>query len=354
MKLDQSFHAPRWLRGAHQQTIGGRLLRPTAGVTFRKERLDTPDGDFLDLEYAQVEGHPLPSDAPLVLKLHGLEGSAHSGYSVVLARALARRGVRSVGLNFRSCGGEMNRTPRFYHSGETEDLAQVLAHLRRTTPAEQLGVLGFSLGGNVLLKYLGEQGPAARDRLAAAVAVSVPYDLGACADQMNRGAARMYATFFLRSLRVKVRAKEAQLAGLCQLSQVLRAKRVRDFDEALTAPLHGFASAEDYYRRSSSAQFLGSIAIPTLLIHSLDDPIAVAEAIPHAAIAGNSCLTTAFTTTGGHVGFVQGPGPWAPSFWAESRGAEFLATGLSGRAAGSSGSKAAVSSATAPPPPPPA
>jgi pimeloyl-ACP methyl ester carboxylesterase len=162
-----------------------------------KERLDTPDGDFLDLEHAVVEGHPLPDHAPLVLKLHGLEGSAHSGYSVVLARALAKRGIRSVGLNFRSCGGEMNRAARFYHSGETGDLALVLDHLLQSAPAGGLGALGFSLGGNVLLKYLGEQGAGAAGKLRAAVAVSVPYDLAACADRMTEGFGRVYAGFFL-------------------------------------------------------------------------------------------------------------------------------------------------------------
>lgn len=328
MTASPTFHAPGWIPGAHAQTIGGRLLRKTSGVTFRKERLDTPDGDFLDLEYATVEEFPLPGDAPLVLKLHGLEGSAHSGYSVELARSLARRGVRSVGLNFRSCGGELNRTARFYHSGDTDDLALVLAHLLRQTPPEQLGALGFSLGGNVLLKYLGEQGAAAANQLRATVAVSVPYDLAACADRMSEGAGRVYAAFFLRSLRAKVRAKAALLDGRCQVDRALRARRVREFDEAITAPLHGFASAEEYYQSSSAGQFLGAVAVPTLLIHSMDDPIALPESIPHRAIAENRWLETAFTEEGGHVGFVAGPGPWAPTFWAEERGAEFLARWL--------------------------
>ena len=171
---------------------------------------------------------------------------------------------------------------------------------------------------------------------------------------MTRGGARVYASFFLRSLRAKVRAKESQLAGLCQVERGLKARRVRDFDEALTAPLHGFAGAEDYYRRSSAGQFLPLISVPTLLIHSLDDPIAVAESIPHQAIAANSQLSTAFTAAGGHVGFVQGPGPWSPTFWAEERGAEFLATALSDRAGKSSSSTVPASSATAPPPTRPA
>jgi len=326
---DAGYVAPLWLKGAHAQTIGGRLLRRTGGVTFRRERLETPDGDFLDLEYATVDGHPLPEASPLVLKLHGLEGSAHSGYSVELARALARRGVQSVGLNFRSCGGVMNRTARFYHSGDTADLELVLDHLSRSTPPERLGVLGFSLGGNVLLKYLGEQGAAARQRLGAAVAISVPYDLSVCADRMSEGAAKMYAAFFLKSLRQKVRAKEALLRPRCDVDRALGARAVRDFDDALTAPIHGFSSAEDYYRRSSAGQFLGLVSMPTLLIHSMDDPIAVAESIPHQSISANSSFETAFTEQGGHVGFVAGR-PWAPSFQAEEWGAEYLAGRLHG------------------------
>jgi uncharacterized protein len=320
----ESFFPPFWIRGSHAQTIGGRLLRKRGGVRFRKERLDTPDGDFLDLEYALVEDHPLPDTAPLVLKLHGLEGSAHSGYSVELAKSLARRGVRSVGLNFRSCGGEMNRTARFYHSGDTGDLEQVLDHLGQTTPPTRLAALGFSLGGNVLLKFLGEQGAGASGRLRAAVAVSVPYDLAACADWMTEGAARIYAAFFLRRLRRKVRAKQELLTGKCDVERVFRARRVREFDDALTAPLHGFSGAEEYYRRSSSGQYLPAVSIPTLLIHSLDDPIAVPRSIPQDTIGQNRWLTTAFTERGGHVGFVQGS-PGKPRFWAEERAARFLA-----------------------------
>jgi uncharacterized protein len=323
-----SFRAPRGIRGAHAQTIGGRLLRKAEGVSFRRERLETPDGDFLDLEHANIPGIPLPADAPLVLKLHGLEGSAHSGYSVELARSLARRGVRSVGLNFRSCGGEMNRVARFYHSGETEDVDLVLRHLLKTTPPERLGALGFSLGGNVLLKYLGEQGPAGPTLIRAGVAISVPYDLAMCAARMSEGSARVYAAFFLRSLRTKVKAKEALLRQHCDVDRVLRARTVQEFDDALTAPLHGFSSAAEYYRQASAGQFLGSIRVPTLLIHSQDDPIAVADSIPGRAIAANPALKTAFTETGGHVGFVCGPGPWAPRFWAEETGAGFLASQL--------------------------
>ncbi|MEO8294604.1 MAG: hydrolase [Gemmatimonadota bacterium] len=324
MVTEETFVAPRWIRSAHAQTVGGRLLRGSAGVAFRKERLDTPDGDFLDLEYATVEAHPLGENAPLVLMLHGLEGSAHSGYAVQLARALAAKGIRSVGLNFRSCGGEMNRVARYYHSGETADLAQVLAHLSRQIHPSHFGALGFSLGGNVLLKYLGEQGSRANQVFRACVAVSVPYDLAACADHMSHGPARIYAKFFLRSLLKKVRTKETLLRDSCDLDRIRRARTVREFDDALTAPLHGFKDAEDYYGQSSAARFIPAITASTLLIHSLDDPIALGSTIPSPAIAANRSITTAFTGTGGHVGFVGGSGPWAPYFWAEHRAAEYF------------------------------
>lgn len=329
MKIEgngKTYQAPAWLRGAHAQTIAGRLLRGTRGVTFRLERIETPDGDFLDLEWATVDGTALAQDAPLVLKLHGLEGSAHSGYSVELARALAARGVRSVGLNFRSCGAEMNRTARFYHSGETGDLTTVLEHLATTHPSARVGALGFSLGGNVLLKYLGEQGDQAR--LHSAVAISVPYDLAACAQAMSRGTEKIYASFFLRSLRRKVRAKRELLEGRCDVGRALAARSFREFDDAITAPLNGFADAASYYRESSAGPFLAGIRRPALLIHALDDPIAPAGSIPRAEISANPLLSTAFADRGGHVGFITGNVPWKVRFWAEETGAEFLASHL--------------------------
>lgn len=324
---NKSYHAPPWLRSAHAQTIGGRLLRRGGGVAFERERLETPDGDFLDLEYAHVSDVALPPDAPLVLELHGLEGSAHSGYAVEVARALASRGVRSVGLNFRSCGPEMNRQPRFYHSGETGDLRLVAAHLQSRHPGIPLGALGFSLGGNVLLKYLGEE----EDRAAfqAAVAISVPYDLAACARELSHGPARVYAEFFLRSLRAKVRARRDLLAPYCDVDRALAARTFLEFDRAVTAPLHGFRDADEYYKQSSAARWLDRIRTPTLLIHAKDDPIAPAATIPQDQIRANPMLSTAWTDHGGHVGFITGPAPWRARFWAEETGAEFLALHLS-------------------------
>lgn len=322
----RSFTPAWWLPGPHAQTIGARVLRSRRGVRLRRERLDTPDGDFLDLDFAEVAGVD-SGTAPMVLVLHGLEGSADSKYALETYRALARTGVASVGLNFRSCGGEINRAPRLYHSGETGDLALVLDHLGDRFPRRALGAVGFSLGGNVLLKYLGEQGRRAQGRLGAAVAISVPFDLSAGADYLERGFARVYRRRLVRQLQGKIAAKRAMLDGLIDLGRARAARTFREFDDAATAPLHGFTGVEDYYRRSSSARFLGEVAVPTLLIHSRDDPFLPPDAVPDAATRANPHLTAAFTERGGHVGFVAGS-IGAPVFWAEQVAAEFLAARL--------------------------
>lgn len=324
----EPFRAAWWLPGPHAQTLGARLLRRRTGVALRRERIELPDGDFLDLDWPLVDGGAaFPARAPLVVVLHGLEGSARSTYAVEAYRALARERLAAVGLNFRSCSGELNRSPRLYHSGETGDLAHVLRLLRSRFPQRKLGALGFSLGGNVLLKFLGE---ACDSSLAAASAVSVPFDLGAGAEHMERGFARVYRRYLVRKLQRKVRAKARVMRDRVDLARVLAARTFRDFDGAGTAPLHGFRDADDYYRRSSSGAFIGGIRVPTLLVHALDDPFLPASAVPpQTAFAANPFLRSAVVPRGGHVGFVSGP-PWAPVFWAERRAARFLADQLHG------------------------
>jgi predicted alpha/beta-fold hydrolase len=217
---------------------------------------------------------------------------------------------------------------RMYHSGETEDIRHVLGILRDRFAVVARGAIGFSLGGNALLKYLGEEGEAAGEMVSGAVAVSVPYDLGAGALALEESVmGRFYTRIFLRTLVEKTEAKSDILAERCDLDRIRRARTFREFDDAATAPIHGFASADDYYARSSSAAFLARIRVPTLLIHAEDDPFLPAEALPHGAIEANPCLSTAFTPTGGHVGFVGGT-PWSPRFWAEDRAALFLAERL--------------------------
>jgi predicted alpha/beta-fold hydrolase len=320
------FRPAWWLPGPHAQTVGARLLRTRRGVSFTRERIELPDGDFLDLDWPQIDACLPPAGAaPLVVVLHGLEGSARSTYAIESYRALARERLAAVGLNFRSCSGEINRLPRLYHSGETGDLGHVLRLLRDRFSDRPLGALGFSLGGNVLLKFLGETPDG---EVSAAAAVSVPYDLGAGADHMERGVARLYRRYLVRKLQRKVRAKASTMRDRVDVARLLAARTFREFDGEGTAPLHGFRDADDYYGRSGSRKFLAGIRVPTLLLHALDDPFLPASAVPsQAAFAANPFLRSAVVPRGGHVGFVSGP-PWAPVFWAERRASRFLAEQL--------------------------
>ena len=316
----EQFEAAWWLPSPHGQTIGGRLLRRMRPPVFRRERLDTPDGDFLDLDIP-----PEPAaHSPVVVLFHGLEGSARRGYAINTYRELFQHGIAAIGVNFRSCSGELNRTARFYHSGETGDIRFVVEHVRAKYPGRALGAIGFSLGGNALLKYLGEEG--SRAAIDCAVAVSVPYDLGAGARLLDASfMGRFYSRIFIKSLILKAEAKASLLADQCELERVRRARSFWEFDDAATAPLHGFAGADDYYQRSSSAQFVQHIRRPTLLLHAEDDPFVPIAALPHDAIAANPCVTAAVSKKGGHVGFIGGT-PWKPVFWCEREAARFFAT----------------------------
>ena len=321
----RSFRPAVWLPGPHAQTIAGRLLRRTKPPPFARERIELPDRDFVDIDHPAFDG---PPDAPVVLLMHGLEGSARRGYAVNTYRELAARGMRAVGLNFRSCSGESNRNPRFYHSGDTGDALFVLRLLTTRYPNVPRGAVGFSLGGNVLLKLLGELGNDARHLVNAAVAVSVPYDLAAGADALDgTRMGRFYTARFLVSLIAKAEAKAALIGDKCDLARIRAARSFRDFDDAATAPMHGFDSAADYYARSSSRAFLQLIRIPTLLLHAADDPFLPGASFPRAEAAVNPFLYAVVTPRGGHVGFIEGL-PWAVRFWAEEQAAEFLARGL--------------------------
>ncbi|HET7463131.1 MAG TPA: alpha/beta fold hydrolase [Longimicrobium sp.] len=323
------FRPAWWLPGAHAQTVGGRYLRPRTGVRYRRERVDTPDGDFLDLDWATVPGRPAPPDgAPCVVVVHGLEGSTDSAYVKETCRNLWDRGIRSVAMNFRGCGGEPNRLPRFYHAGDTGDIAYVLELLAERFPGVALGAVGFSLGANVVLKYLGERGSGAR--VSAAAAISIPFDLGAGADQLAASVTgRMYTSVFIRSLRQKYLAKRQMIGDTCDEPRVLSAKTFREFDDAATARLHGFRDVDHYYGSSSSGQFIPRIRVPTLLVHAVDDPFVPPDAIPRAAISANPHLVAAIVPHGGHVGFIAGQ-PGRPEFWAEGEAARFLEAALRG------------------------
>jgi predicted alpha/beta-fold hydrolase len=299
------------LPGPHLQTIFGPLFRPLPRVPLRRERWELPDGDFVDLDW--LDG---PARAPLLAVLHGLEGSSSAHYiRGILAQARARQ-WRAVALNFRGCSGELNRLVRSYHSGETRDLGELVQRLSRG--AEQLFLAGCSLGGNVLVKWLGEQGADAP--VAAAVAISVPFDLLACARTLDGPGfwQWVYRTRFLRSLKSKALEKLSLFPGAWDGERVRKSHTLFEFDDALTAPVHGFSGAPDYYAQSSSGPFLARVRVPLLLISALDDPFIPAETVPR---ENTGFVTVERWPRGGHLGFIEGP-PWR--YYAERRAMEFL------------------------------
>jgi uncharacterized protein len=291
-----------------------------------RERFDTPDGDFVDVDWQLGPGRP---DAPVLLVLHGLEGSARSRYIGGLFELAAARGWRAGVLYFRSCSGELNRLPRFYHSGDTADLDHVLRVLADRQPGLRVGAVGISIGGNVLLKWLGEQGEAAPAPIAGAVAISVPFDLAACARVMDRGLRRLlYTASFMRSFHRKTRAKARAHPDFVDVRAALRARTFAAYDRAVTAPLHGFADEMDYWRQASSGPYLAAIRRPTLLLNALDDPFVPESSLPDPRTLPPA-VRAEFVSIGGHVGFVQG-WPWRARSWAERRAIDFLAAVLDG------------------------
>lgn len=318
------FRPAVWASGPHLQTLGARVLRPAEPPPMSRERWTLPDGDFLDVDVAEGLG----AGAPVALILHGLEGSSRRRYVLSACRELLSAGVRPVALNFRGCSGEMNRLPRFYHSGETGDARFALERLRARFPGSRMGAWGFSLGGNALLKLMGERNDGGAGVLEAAVVMSVPFDLAAGSALLERTAmGRLYTWYFLRSLRRKVRAKRNMLAGVLDVDAALACRTLWSFDDLATAPLHGFRNAAHYYAESSSAPYLTAVRVPTLVLQSRDDPFLPQDALPEGALEDNPTLWASLTDRGGHVGFLEGT-PLRPSFWGEREGARFLARSL--------------------------
>lgn len=302
------FAPPPWLTSGHLQTVYAATLCPKPRVAFRRERLETPDGDFIDLDW--VDGD---ERAPLVALFHGLEGCSRSHYALALMDAVARRGWRGAVAHFRGCSGELNRLPRFYHSGDTDHVAFALERIGARAGGAPLFAAGVSLGGNALLKWLGEgAAPHAPD---AAAAVSVPLDLAAAGYQLELGFNRVYTHYFLRRLKRKSLAKLARHPGLYSAARVRAAGTLHDFDDVVTAPLHGFRDADDYWRRASSKPRLGGIRVPTLVLNARDDPFLPAAALPLPDEV-SPAVRLEFPDHGGHAGFVSGPFPghlrWMP------------------------------------------
>ena len=313
---------PSWLLpGGHLPTIWGKKMRRRTLVHDRVERLATPDGDHLTL--ARV-GTPRPG-VPHLLILHGLEGTLGAKYAHGLLALARHSGWSGDLLLFRTCDGEMNSARRLYHSGETTDTNFVVRRLVADTPGIQIVVCGVSLGGNVLVKWLGELGETARALVHRAAAVSVPFDLTAGSRYLERGFSRLYAKHFLRTLRPKALAKLDQFPGAFDRARASSAQTFFEFDDAVTAPLHGFRDAADYYDRSSSLRFIEEVRVPTLLFNSHDDPfvppIVMAQARSLATM--NNIVTVDFTNRGGHVGWIEGT-ILPRYYYMESRVIEYL------------------------------
>lgn len=318
-----TFRPAWWCRNAHLQTIWGSVLRPIPKVQVSRARWELPDDDFLDVDVLNAE-----AAAPRLIVLHGLESSSEAvGVRGLLSQAHAR-GWGGIAVNFRGCSGEPNRRPRSYHGGETSDLAWVIAQVQRQHPASVLLCAGFSLGGNVLLKFLGEQGDALPRPVRAAAAISAPFDLAASAKALEQGFSRVYQGRLVENLKRKTLQKLAAHPHLVDPAVLRRVRTLGEFDDLVTAPVHGFADANAYWAASSSAPYLPRIRRPTLLINAEDDPFLPAMSLPRQAVAGNPCLTAAFTPSGGHLGFLSGPWPGVPIPWAEAHVSAFLAQHL--------------------------
>jgi predicted alpha/beta-fold hydrolase len=311
--------APLWLPGGHLQTIYATLFARTPHVRYRRTRWDTPDGDFIDLDWVEEQdsGSMIQQSekSPLAVLFHGLEGSSRSHYARALMCAAAERGWRGVVVHFRGCSGEPNRLARAYHSGDSAELDWIVRRLKRMHGECALFAIGVSLGGNALLKWLGETGAAAGAIVRKAVAVSAPVDLTAAGDALGRGFARAYSYNFLMTMKHKSLAKLARYPGLYDAARVRAASTLREFDECVTAPLHGFAGVDDYWTRASSKQWLRHVAVPTLMINARNDPFLPSSALPVAGDVSSSILLEQ-PENGGHAGFVSGPPPgnlrWLP------------------------------------------
>jgi uncharacterized protein len=322
---EYTFRPAWWVPGPHAQTLWPKFFRRAPHVSTRTVRLDTPDGDFLDVVRLDAA-----AQSPRLFLLHGLEGTVRSHYVGGFLDHAAQRGWGVDLLLFRGCGDEPNRARRFYHSGETTDLEFALAHMLAEFPDSKIVLAGVSLGGNVLLKWLGERGSTLPSRIRAAAAISVPFDLERGCRKIGTGFSRVYEAHFLRSLRRKAVAKLQRFPTLFDHHALQRGRSMYDFDDVVTAPIHGFRDAHDYYSRSSSLGFLDRIRLPTLLLSAVDDPFLpgavlddVREATKH-----NRSIEIEFQPHGGHVGFVGGRWPWKPFYYAEWRAMNFLAGAL--------------------------
>lgn len=313
--VTSNYRPPRWLRHGHLQTVYPVMFRRRIKLAYHRERLELPDGDFLDLDWSRVGAKRV------AILSHGLESDSNAGYIRGMASALNAAGWDALAWSFRGCGAEPNRLMRFYHSGETRDLAAIIAHA--AADYESIALVGFSLGGNMTLLYLGETPP--HPAVVAGIAISAPVDLGASARALDaRWDNQVYLRRFLKTLVAKVEAKAILFPDAIDVTGIRRIRTFGEFDDRYTSRLHGFRDASDYYARSSSRPHLRAIDVPTLLLNARDDPFLPDECFPVVEAEANLCLFLEAPAYGGHVGFVGAAGRRRRSFWAERRAVEFL------------------------------
>ena len=315
------FKPARWLKNRHAQTIYPAF--PWAGaprVRLRSENLELPDGDVAVVDW-MTSGPEARPDTPILIVLHGLEGSADSPYARMLLKSAAEHGWRAAVLHFRDCGDYRNRLPRRYHAGETNDIRYFLESLRAEGHEGPMVAAGYSLGGNVLLKYLGENGVSTP--LDAAAAVCVPLNLHDSAQALTRGFSKFYQHLLLKRMKKAMRRKFNPHTAAFDWHRAMRARSFAEFDDAITAPLHGFTGKDEYYDRCSSIGFLADIRCPTLIINASDDPFMSPRAVPDPRLLSET-VQLEISPNGGHVGFINGGTPWRPTYYLPSRIIEFL------------------------------
>jgi len=329
-----TFIPSRLLTNCHVQTVLGTALRRAVVLPgLRRQRIELADGDFVDVDIFGPES-PGHGDRPWVLVLHGLEGSSRSSYVRGITAALVAAGCEVCVVNYRGCSGEPNRLARAYHAGETGDVLTVLERLGAERPGRPVAAVGFSIGGNILMKLLGEDPERVPAGLVAAVAVSPPFDLEPCARHLDRRSrtAAVYRGQLLRTLRKKAVAKLARFPRCVAATpkQLLAARTFAQFDELYTAPVHGFENARDYWHRSSGVRYLPAVRHPLLIVTSQDDPFFPRDYVPRDVVTANACLELVLTERGGHCGFVGGS-LRSPTFWAEHTVLHYLAGHLGWR-----------------------
>jgi predicted alpha/beta-fold hydrolase len=322
--ISSPFRPHGLLNNTHVQTIWPALIRKTPKVVTFRERLTTTDNDFLELDWLEQ------SERPLILLIHGLASSSKAKYMLGLQNAFQQRGYASVAMNLRGCGGQPNRKAKSYHAGVSDDLELVVSSLRRRFPKRPIGALGFSLGANVLLNWLADYQHSAD--LFAAASVSAPLQLNLATQQLQQGFAKLYGQYLLAAMKQSHREKlkyfiqtglTDQLEPLTRTPSVRKIKTIADFDEHITAPLHGFKNAQDYYQKASAKHKLRQIHTPTLILHAEDDPFMPPEILPTKAELSNS-VAVEVSPYGGHVGFVSADPLGRPTYWLETRIPDFF------------------------------